>query len=631
MNARALILLIANVALLLPAAAGADTCPAEAGDAVCGHVEVPFDRADPSAGMIPVAYELHRHTAVGPSDSTILVDFGGPGVSSTARRDDPRSWFGAALETHDLLLVDARGTGRSGAIDCPDYQHGLAPLIEAEASCAAQLGAAATRYSTADIAADDEAVRAALHIEKLDFVGSSYGGRTAAAFATRYPGHLRSVLLNSPWGEPTRDVFGGPAGGLRRIIERVGEICARSPDCARSPHETRAEIARLLQRVRRKPVTGVARDADGNARKVRVDATYLAVHILDNQTFSLASSGELPAAIDALRRGDLVPLLRLAAEGDFEIPGDTGNPAEYSQGANSATACADQPSWPWSADASLAERERQYAAAVARVDDRPFGPFRAEEIMFSPFGGAPFCIAWPHTGTQPVVPTAARYPDVPTLVLNGEFDLGAKGVRETAKRWPGAATVDFTGTLHTPLEARSCADEIATVFLQTLHAGDTSCASRSQWDYPALRSFPRWAAESPRATPLPGNGAGRFRLRVARVAAETALDALKRNVLGGFGGDFTGLRGGTVHTDYGETFTTTLGRARWADDVEVSGTIHWSFDGGHVDGDLMVDGPGRRDGTLHLTGGWLVVGSPRTVTITGALGRTRVAARVPAG
>ncbi len=47
--------------------------------------------------------------------------------------------------------------------------------------------------------------------------------------------------------------------------------------------------------------------------------------------------------------------------------------------------------------------------------------------------------------------------------------------------------------------------------------------------------------------------------------------------------------------------------------------------------DLVVNGPGGRGGTLHLAGGWLVVCSSRTVTITGALCRTHVAAQLPAG
>jgi hypothetical protein len=88
---------------------------------------------------------------------------------------------------------------------------------------------------------------------------------------------------------------------------------------------------------------------------------------------------------------------------------------------------------------------------------------------------------------------------------------------------------------------------------------------------------------------------------------------------------------GTVHTDYAETFTTTLTRARWTADVAVSGPVRWSFDGGRLASDLEVNGPGRRDGTLHLDGGWLIPGAPRTVRITGELGGAHVVAQVPAG
>src|SRR4051794_33485081 len=276
MTSRSFIPLAATVALIAAAPARADTCPPEAQDPVCGHVDVPFDRADPGAGTIAVAYELHRHSAPGPAQSTILVDFGGPGVSYTARREDAEAWFGPALETHDLLLIDSRGTGRSGAINCPEYQHGPPSYLAGAAGCARQLGAAATRYTTRDIAADDEAVRAALGIDRIDFVGSSYGGLTAAAYATRYPRHLRTVLLNAPWGQlPDVDMFAGASSAVRRIVDRVGEICSRSPDCARSAAQSTAAIAHLLERLRQDPVTGTVHDADGTVHAVRIDATYL--------------------------------------------------------------------------------------------------------------------------------------------------------------------------------------------------------------------------------------------------------------------------------------------------------------------------------------------------------------------
>ncbi len=589
---------------------------------------MPFDRGDPGAGTIPIAYELYGHSDPGPAVSTILINFGGPGASATAQRDVAKFWLAPALDRHDLLLIDPRGTGRSGAIDCPDYQHGTAPTILAGAAgCAAQLGAAATRYSTRDIAADYEAVRAALRIEVLDLVGGSYGGVTAAAYATRYPTHLRSVILNAPAGDPRFEMFAATSAGARRVFERVGEICARSRDCGRSKTAALAAVIRLVDRLRRAPLDGTADDADGNARHVTLDATYLLVHILDSQSFSLVSLGELPAAIDALDRGDTAPLLRLAAEGAFDIPGDNGDPAQFSQGANSATNCVDQPR-PWSPTATLPTRQAQYADAVARADDAPFAPFRASEIMFSPFGGADFCLPWPQTGTTPPVAPDAHYPRVPTLVLNGEFDLAAQIVRKTARLWPDAQVITFKGTIHTPLEANQCAVDIAATFVRTLTPGDTTCASRSPWRYPGATSFPRAAADSPTARRRPGDRSGPLGRRVARVAADTALDALKRSLLSNTG-DYHGLRGGTIHTDYGQTFTTTLSGARWTDDVAVSGAIRWSSDDGHLDADLQVDGPGRTDGALHLHGGWFIPSAPTGVSITGTLAGRRVVAVAP--
>jgi hypothetical protein len=121
--------------------------------------------------------------------------------------------------------------------------------------------------------------------------------------------------------------------------------------------------------------------------------------------------------------------------------------------------------------------------------------------------------------------------------------------------------------------------------------------------------------------------AGHRRRRIVRVAVDTALDALKRSFPSN--GDGPGLRGGTFHTDYDEPWTTTLTGARWTEDVAVSGTVHWSFGDGALDADLHVDGPGGRDGTLHLEGGWLVPGAARTLAITGTLGGQHVDATVP--
>jgi hypothetical protein len=378
-------------------------------------------------------------------------------------------------------------------------------------------------------------------------------------------------------------------------------------------------------------VTGTGRDADGAAHDVTIDPTYLFVHVIDNvgspDILDYYTSSEIPAAADALARGDAVPLLRLAAEGDFPIPGDSGDPAEFSQGASTATLCVDVP-WPWSPTASLPARQARWAAAVHAAPDAAFRPFSAEEIMFSIYGGADLCIGWPGTGTRPPVAAGARYPSVPTLVLQGELDTFVGRVPQTAALYPRAKLVTVTGAGHNTFRWGACGRQLAAHFLNTLEVGDASCARTSPLDYGAIADFPRRSADAAPARPLAANRARTGALRVAHVAADTVIDAVKRSFLSS-SGDGPGLRGGTFHTDYGDVFGTKLTGARWTDDVAVDGSQTWSFDDGSLTADLTVDGPGRRDGTLRLDGGWLVKGSPRTLTITGTLGGQHVAAEVP--
>jgi pimeloyl-ACP methyl ester carboxylesterase len=271
--------------------------------------------------------------------------------------------------------------------------------------CAAQLGASATDYSTAEVAADDDAVRAALGYNAVDFVGTSFGGVDASAYATRFPSHLRSVVLDSPVGEPDLDPIAAAAARTRRDVELIGVLCSRSETCGRSAARAVDSVRWLVRRVRRSPVVGTGLDANGVRHRVTVDPTYLLVHILDTTPppgGPFLTSAEIPAAADALAHGDAVPLLRLAAESDYQIPGDAGDATGFSEGAFSATLCPDEP-WPWSPNASLAARQAQWAHAVRRTPNTMFAPFRPNELLFGVFGISGFCLPWPQTGTQPPV------------------------------------------------------------------------------------------------------------------------------------------------------------------------------------------------------------------------------------
>jgi len=89
----------------------------------CGYVKVPLDRHDPSLGKIAIYFELypHRDTSQHPLEPIVATE-GGPGYSTTASRWYYRDLFRPLMDRHDLLLVDNRGTGKSGAIDCKRLQ-----------------------------------------------------------------------------------------------------------------------------------------------------------------------------------------------------------------------------------------------------------------------------------------------------------------------------------------------------------------------------------------------------------------------------------------------------------------------------------------------------------------------------
>src|SRR5262249_30564917 len=151
-------------------------------------------RSHPAAGTIPIFFAVVPHSDPGPALGTILASSGGPGIATTGDGRFPFI-FNGLQDERDVLLIDLRGTGRSGAIDCPDAQHGIGEERDAVRACGAQLGAAASRYGSADRAEDVEAVRAALGIPKLDYYGISAGGITVEAYAARHPDRLRSVIL----------------------------------------------------------------------------------------------------------------------------------------------------------------------------------------------------------------------------------------------------------------------------------------------------------------------------------------------------------------------------------------------------------------------------------------------------
>ena len=628
----------------LPASITSDVdqtaCVQDAADlgAVCGYVNVPFDRKHPGQGTIPIYFELYLHSGTGPAESAILANFGGPGGATSDHRFDAFAIFEQNLDVHDLLLIDDRGRGLSGALgvtNCLEVQQGTAPWDQALAHCAAELGDAASRYGTGDIAQDTEAVRAALGYDKVDYFGLSYGGTDVSAYATRFGEHLRSIVLDSPSGAPNLEKFAFEQTRTQADPRIVRLDCLRSPTCSPDHTDPIAELESLILTVRFSPVEGDAYDANGNLTNVRIDEKALLNFVIHNTAGRFTSTGEVLAAAESLRRSDSGPLLRLGAEGPGPfVGGDYGDPTSFSAAAQFATSCVDHDqAWKWSSP--VAERKAQYAAAVADLPADYFAPFSraaATGRLFSWFGRD--CLYWQKpTPSSPVAPLQATYPFVPTLVLSGDMDrtVPLEETSQVAALFPGSTFLPVAAAGHGSVFWSDCAAHLAAEFIETLQVGDTSCTHKPQTIWPAVGRFPLLArdARPAQVNPNGSNQIGVAERKVVTVAVATATDALQRIMIGDGNGFGVGLRDGTFQTIFGESsFTTTLTDCAFAADVIVSGTFTLESDNSLV-ADLVITGPGTAGGTIHVAGFWEAPAPVGNFKVTGKLGGKKVAVLVP--
>jgi pimeloyl-ACP methyl ester carboxylesterase len=610
------------------AAPAPTACPPEAAGARCGSVAVLLDPADPTAGEVAIAYELYRHRdRSAPTAGTIVAVEGGPGYATTASRDGYLGLFDPLLDRYDFLLVDNRGTGGSGAIDCPALQSYQGDYERNARRCGEQLGASSDLYGTAFAADDLAAVLDALDIERVHLYGDSYGTFFAQTFAVRHPDRLDTLILDAPYPVEGQDPWYRDAA--RAVRDAFRSVCERDLRCAASGEDQAALLAHMAERLRLQPVRGTARDADGVRRHVVVDAAALAL-LANDAGYGEPVYRELRAALHALEAGDAAPLMRLVAEDGYY--GDAGPVDEYSEGLYLAVACNDYPQL-WDLLAPLGPlRESQYESSVAELraaDPAAFAPFSIDDWLGADWAGYRSCITWPAPSRfVPPLPDPHVYPTVPTLLLVGDLDsvTSPEQAHAAAARFPDATVVDIANGSHVMAinDMRDCTSVIVRRFVRTGDAGDTSCAT-SAYRFKLVERFARHASE---LQPVPdADGLTLRDRRAIAAAASTVLDLIPRWLtMAGYSG--VGLRGGTFTTEGWEVARFQLDRLRWVEDVEVSGRVLWDRRSGAIRAVVSLSGRATDEGRLTLR--WNELDPDGLARATGVLGGRRVNMTFPA-
>src|SRR5581483_2230192 len=253
-------------------------------------------------------------------------------------------------------------------------------------------------YSTADHAADLDAVRQALGFDRIVVSGLSYGTKLALAYAAAYPQHVERLVLDSIVAPTQPDPFA--ANVARALPATLAHYCAGGL-CSQATPSYPADVVALVNRF-------------GATSATRETALMLLRIIIDSD-LDPGLAAELPAAVHAARGGDIRPLVHvMLLDGSSEV----SSPEDFSEANYIATSCDDQP-FPWDLSTPFAERDASLQAALDAMPAGAFGPFGtwAGELC-----NADLCTDWP-TPVSDVPPVPAALPDVPVLAFSGGLDL----------------------------------------------------------------------------------------------------------------------------------------------------------------------------------------------------------------
>jgi pimeloyl-ACP methyl ester carboxylesterase len=253
----------------------------------CASLRVPRDWAHPHGAQLSLGLTELRAKDPARDLGTLFFNPGGPGGGTRQIvRDDAAQYFPAPiLRRFDVVGVDLRGVRpstppttcglptRSATITTtPTTRAGYRRLLAYERrvdhGCLTSTGPLLRHMDTISNARDLNAARVALGVQKISWLGLSYGSLLGATYAHLFPRHVRAAVLDG-----ALDHTVGPARlALDEARSTEGEFgqfnrwCQTDRHCALHGRNVAAIYRGLLARARRHPIP-----ADGYRRGVDAD------------------------------------------------------------------------------------------------------------------------------------------------------------------------------------------------------------------------------------------------------------------------------------------------------------------------------------------------------------------------
>ena len=279
------------------------------GEIEYGKLNVPENRSNPDSREISISYAVIS-AKKSPKNPPIVFIQGGPGGSSLSMV--PFFSNSPLNEYHDVILFDARGTGRSGAY-CQDagrkfmgimakdltVQEEYQATLEICKECKEKLEANNVDlggYNSYENAADLEALRKKIGIDKWILFGGSYGTRLGLTYLREYKAAEAAVFMGL--FPPEVSIYDGFVEGLDGALNHLFTSCENDKKCNERYPELKDSFYSLIEELRVEPKKVRYRGQDFviNAQ----DALLLIHQMLYQDTFIQ----QIPAFIHSLKSGD---------------------------------------------------------------------------------------------------------------------------------------------------------------------------------------------------------------------------------------------------------------------------------------------------------------------------------------
>jgi pimeloyl-ACP methyl ester carboxylesterase len=283
-------------------------------EVLCGIHEVFEDREAESGRRIGIRVAVLPALRRESEPDPLFVLAGGPGQGARSYAAWVARAFRRIRRLRDVVLVDLRGTGDSGALRC-DWPVDDPIRVSIERwmvrDCLRELDADPRFYSHREALADLDEIRELLGYGRVNLWGGSWGTRAALLYTAMHPGIVRTVVLDG--AVPFELEFPlTTAVDSQRALALLIEACGEDPSCRQAFPSLGEDVQTLFAKLRRAPLAAFApHPRTGRAERVTLTHRSLA-ELVRVALYSPPDTAMLPLILERASRGDVGPILAQA-------------------------------------------------------------------------------------------------------------------------------------------------------------------------------------------------------------------------------------------------------------------------------------------------------------------------------